>query len=275
MCAFLTALLLRQILLLVNPLEFNVLYLRSLIFFIGHIISGVCIGLIAVIIRPLLPYSWRWRIVTLWNRFVMLWLYLCCGVKFNVIGQRPFSHYPCVILAKHQSTWETMFLQYYFGPVSTILKKELLRIPFFGWGLASLRPVAIDRSNPIQALKDVKTKGIARLKEGNNLLIFPEGTRMPLGEVGNYARSGADIAITAGVPIVAVAHNGAQCWPHKHFLKYPGTITLVISEPINTAGRDRKELTEEVKDWIETEIAKMPAARNDGVRTWLTDTKAD
>jgi 1-acyl-sn-glycerol-3-phosphate acyltransferase len=150
--------------------------------------------------------------------------------------------------------------------VSTILKKELLRIPFFGWGLASLRPIAIDRSSPIQALKDVKNKGIERIKEGNNLLIFPEGTRTPLGQVGNYARSGADIAVTAGVPVVAVAHNAAECWPHKHFLKYPGTISVVISEPIETAGRDRKELTEEVKSWIEGEIAKMPVARKDGIR---------
>ena len=121
-----------------------VLYLRSFLFILGHALTGAVAGLIAVIIRPLLPYSWRWRIVTLWNRFVMVWIYICCGVKFKVIGKRHFDRYPCVVMAKHQSTWETMFLQYYFGPVSTILKKELLRIPFFGWGLASLRPIAID-----------------------------------------------------------------------------------------------------------------------------------
>ena len=251
------------------------LYLRSFLFSVGHAISGIIAGLIAVIIWPILPYSWRWRVVTCWNRFVMFWLRVCCGITFTIVGKRHIDRYPCVVLAKHQSTWETMFLQYYFGPVSTILKKELLRIPFFGWGLASLRPIAIDRSNPIQALKDVKSKGIARIKEGNNLLIFPEGTRTPLGKVGNYARSGADIAVSAGVPIVAVAHNAAECWPHKQFLKYPGTITVAISEPMETAGRDRKALTEEVKAWIETQIAQMPAARNDGLRPWLTVTTGD
>jgi 1-acyl-sn-glycerol-3-phosphate acyltransferase len=256
-------------------LEIIVLHLRSFIFFLGHAISGTLFGLIAVIIWPFFPYSWRWRIVTLWNRFVMVWLRLSCGIKFEVRGQRNFNRYPCVVLAKHQSTWETMFLQYYFGPVSTILKKELLRIPFFGWGLASLRPVAIDRSSPVQALKDVKTKGIARLKEGNNLLIFPEGTRTPVGLVGNYARSGADIAISANVPIVAVAHNAAECWPHKHFLKYPGTISVVISDPIESTGKDRKQLTEDVKNWIENEITKMPPARNDGVRTQLNKVVLD
>jgi 1-acyl-sn-glycerol-3-phosphate acyltransferase len=252
-----------------------VLYFRSFLFFLGHGITGIIAGLIAVIIWPIFPYAWRWRVVTCWNRFVMFWLFVCCGIRFNIIGKRHTEKYPCVILAKHQSTWETMFLQYYFGPVSIILKKELLRIPFFGWGLASIKSIAIDRANPIQALKDVKRKGIERLKEGINVLVFPEGTRIPLGAVGNYARSGADIAATAGVPIVAVAHNAAQCWPHKHFLKYPGTITVVLSEPIETAGRDRKELTEEVKTWIETQISQMPPARNDGVCTWLSDQQVE
>ncbi len=98
-------------------------------------------------------------------------------------------------------------------------------------------------------------------------MIFPEGTRTPVGEVGNYARSGADIAISAGVPIIAVAHNAGECWPHKQFIKHPGTIRVVISEPFNTQGRDRKELTEEIKNWIEGEIVKLPPARKDGVRT--------
>lgn len=243
------------------------LYFRSLIFSIGYNITSALAGLVAVIIWPIMPYSWRWRIVTCWNRFVMVWLRVCCNIRFKVIGSKHADKFPCVVMAKHQSTWETMFLQYYFGPVSTILKKELFRIPFFGWGLASLRPIAIDRSNPIQALKDVKNKGVQRIKEGNNLLIFPEGTRVPAGAVGNYARSGADIAVTAGVPIIAVAHNAVECWPHKQFIKYPGTITVVISEPFDTANKDRKQLTEEIKNWIEGEIAKMPPARSDGCST--------
>jgi 1-acyl-sn-glycerol-3-phosphate acyltransferase len=255
-------------------MEKTLLYLRCFLFSLGHAITGVIAGVVAVIIWPIMPYAWRWRIVTCWNRFVMFWLRICCGIRFNIIGELDRRQFPLVVLSKHQSTWETMFLQFYCGPVSTILKKELLKIPFFGWGLATLRPIAIDRSNPIQALKDVKNKGIERIKEGNNLLIFPEGTRMPLGTVGNYARSGADIAVSAGVPIVAVAHNAAECWPHKQFLKHPGTITVVFSDPIETTGKDRKELTEQVKEWIESEIKKMPPARNDGVQTWLDNSSA-
>jgi 1-acyl-sn-glycerol-3-phosphate acyltransferase len=247
----------------------NVLKLRSILFSIGYNLSSALIGFIAVIIWPIFPYSWRWRIVTCWNRFVMFWLRVCCGVRFEIVGHKHADKFPCVVMAKHQSTWETMFLQYYFGPVSTILKKELFRIPFFGWGLASLRPIAIDRSNPIQALKEIKKKGIERLQQGNNFLIFPEGTRTPVGQIGNYARSGADVAISAGVPIIAVAHNAGECWPHRHFIKYPGTIRVVISEPFATEGKDRKQLTEEVKNWIEGEIAKMPPARSDGQRILL------
>lgn len=242
------------------------LKLRSFMFAVGYNLTSALIGFIAVLIWPILPYSWRWRIVTCWNRFVMFWIRVCCNVRFEIVGNKHADKFPAVVMAKHQSTWETMFLQYYFGPVSTILKKELFRIPFFGWGLASLRPIAIDRSNPMQALKDIKRIGLHRLEQGNNLLIFPEGTRTPVGEVGNYARSGADIAISAGVPIIAVAHNAGECWPTKNFIKYPGTIRVVISEPFETTGKDRKQLTEDVKNWIEGEIAKMPPARKDGQR---------
>lgn len=239
------------------------LYLRSLFFAIGYNLTSALAGLVAVIIWPILPYSLRWRIVTLWNRFVMFWLRVCCGISYEVIGNKHKEAFPAVVMAKHQSTWETMFLQFYFGPCSTILKKELFKIPFFGWGLASLRPIAIDRTSPVQALKDVKNKSLERIAQGNNILIFPEGTRTPVGQVGNYARSGADVAISAGVPIIAVAHNAGDVWPHKHFYKYPGKVTVVISEPFDTQGKDRKALTEEIKNWIEGEIAKMPKSRRE------------
>lgn len=233
--------------------------LRSILFAIVYNLTSALWGLIAVLIWPILPYSIRWKIVTGWNRFVMLWLRVCCNIKFEVKGHSMPHSRPCVVMAKHQSTWETIFLQYYFGPVSTVLKKELLNIPFFGWGLASTRPIAIDRGNPVKALKQIKRIGIQRLGQGNNLLIFPEGTRTPFGEVGNYARSGVDIAISAGVPIYAVAHNAGKFWPQKTMIKHPGSITVVISEPFDTAGKDRKALMEEIKIWIEGTIASIPS----------------
>lgn len=241
------------------------LFLRTLLFNTGYYGSGIIAGSLSVIIWPILPYPQRWRAVTLWNRFVIWWLKVTCNIRTEIIDNRQHNDHPVVIMAKHQSTWETMFLQYHLAPVSIILKKELLRIPFFGWGLASMRPIAIDRSNPIQALKDVKTKSIARLEQGISVLVFPEGTRIKLGTEGKYARSGADIACATGTPIIPVAHNAAECWPHKHFLKYPGVITVVIGDAIRTEGRDRKTLTEEVKNWIEQQIEQLPLARDDGI----------
>lgn len=244
------------------------LYVRTTLFNIGYYGSGIFAGTLSVLLWPLLPYRIRYRITNTWNRFVMVWLRLCCGIKVKVVGDLHRELQPYVVMAKHQSTWETLFLQYYFEPISPILKRELFRIPFFGWGLATMRPIAIDRGNRIQALKDVKNKGIDRLRQGNNVMIFPEGTRMAPGKMGTYARSGADIACNAGTHIIPVAHNGAECWPHKHFLKYPGTITLVIGEPIATQDRDRKDLTAQVQEWIEGTIKTLPAGRRDGVRPW-------
>lgn len=244
------------------------LFVRTCLFNAGYYGSGIVMGALSVMLWPILPYRWRYPIINCWNRFVMVWLRICCGIKLNIIGERHRELQPYVVMAKHQSTWETLFLQYYFEPISTILKKELFQIPFFGWGLASLKPIGIDRSHPMQALKDVKTKSVARLKEGLNVMVFPEGTRIALGEVGTYARSGADIAASAGRPIIPIAHNGAECWPHKEFLKRPGTITVKIGAPIFPEGRDRKVLTTMVQEWVEGEIKNLPVGRRDGQRPW-------
>ncbi|MGD8176265.1 lysophospholipid acyltransferase family protein [Marinimicrobium sp. ARAG 43.8] len=247
------------------------LYIRAALFNIGYFGSGVIFGTLSSLIWPLLPYPQRYRLINQWNRFVMLWLRLCCGVRIEMRGHVHKERQPYVIMSKHQCVWETLYLQLLFQPMSTILKKELLRIPFFGWGLAALKPIAIDRRNKTKALREVKTKGVQALNNGNSVLIFPEGTRTLPGEVVNYARSGADIACAAGRPVIPVAHNAAECWPHKQFLKYPGTITIVIGEPIDSDGKDRKQLTEEVKEWIETTAAQLPAGRRDGQRPWLKE----
>lgn len=241
------------------------LFFRTLVFNIGYYGSGIILGALCLLLRRFIPYSKRWYLLMHWNRFVIFWLNFCCNVKVEIKDLRTQDYPPSIIMAKHQSTWETLFLSNYFAPISIILKKELLKIPFFGWGLAALNPIAIDRTSPMQALKDINSKSIERLKEGNNVLIFPEGTRTPLGETRKYARSGADIACIAKVAVIPVAHNAGEIWPHKHFLKYPGTITVIIGDAIATEGRHRKEVTEEVKCWIESQISKMPVARKDGI----------
>lgn len=234
---------------------------RSIVFYVGYGITGAIAGTLSLPLW-LLPLSWRFHTLLLWNRFVIWWLRVTCGIKLNLIdhngGPLPAPH---VILSKHQTIWETVFLQCYFQPLSTILKRSLLYVPFFGWGMALLRPIGIDRSSPLKALRQVKQEGAQRLASGLNLLVFPEGTRTAPGKVGQYARSGVEVAAAAGVSVIPVAHNAGECWPAKTFVKYPGTITVVIGKPVQARDRDTREVTEEVKQWIEGEIARMPPGR--------------
>lgn len=235
-------------------------YLRSIIFYFLYAATGIIVGSCSIFLWAF-PFHVRYNLVIKWN-IVVLWLTRhLLGINFKVSGEKNIPQdQPYVVLCKHQSTWETVFTQMYFKPTSTILKKSLLKIPFFGWGLALLRPIAIDRDKPREAMRLVQKAGVSRLKEGINVLVFPEGTRTAAGKIGNYARSGASIACEAGAPIVPVAHNAGYFWPVPQLLKKPGTVQVVIGKPIQTEGRNSKELTAEVKAWIESEIAKMPTA---------------
>ena len=142
-----------------------------------------------------------------------------------------------------------------------MLKKELLKVPVFGWGLALVEPIAIDRSNPKQALKKIQTDGVATIAKGRNVLIFPEGTRINPGQTSNYARGGANIAVAAQAPIIPIAHNAGVYWPADKFLKYPGTIHIVIGQPIDTTDKTSREVNDLAKQWIESEVAKLPNQR--------------
>ena len=231
--------------------------IRSALFYFGYSVFTVWFSVTGVAFCWFLPYRVRYTYLTWWNFLVMRWLRLVCGVRCQVRGRELLPDGPFVLMSKHQSQWETFYLQVLHPPIATVLKKELLRVPFFGWGLALLEPIAIDRSNPKRALKTIMDEGVRLIGIGRSVMIFPEGTRTPPGQVGNYARSGATLACKAGVPIVPVAHNAGLCWPSKKFLKYPGTIEVVIGAPIDTSSGDGRALTETVKNWIEGEIAKL------------------
>lgn len=224
--------------------------IRAIVFYIGYVVTGILYGALALPLM-LLPYSVRSKILVSWNRFCLWWLKVCCGVKINIEGNINPLPTACVILANHQSSWETLFLQAHFNPVATILKQELLNIPFFGWGLRALNSIPIDRGNPREALKKIRKEGVSRLNNGISVLVFPEGTRKKPGELGNFARSGADIAIAAHAPLIAVAHNAGSFWAPHQLAKKPGAVTITISDMIETQDRSSKELTHEVRTWIE------------------------
>ena len=227
-------------------------FTRSVLFYLVYAVVMVIFGTISCTIGILMPLRMRQNVITWANAIIIKWLNISCGIKLRVDGLENLPDTPCVVLSKHQSGWETFYLQRLLRPVSTILKKELFWIPFFGWGLYFTRPIAIDRSNPRKAMKQILSQGKQRLADRNNVLIYPEGTRTPFGETGNYGRSGAALAIASGVPVVPVSQNAGYCWPAHTFIKWPGQIHVVIGKPINTTGGDSKQLTEQVKEWIET-----------------------
>jgi 1-acyl-sn-glycerol-3-phosphate acyltransferase len=162
-----------------------------------------------------------------------------------------------VIASKHQSAWETLAFQCIFHKPTWVLKRELLWIPFFGWGLAAIAPIAINRGQRRQAMQQVLTQGIARLAAGHSVIIFPEGTRVAPGERKRYGLGAANFAIAANVPIVPVAHNAGIFWRRKEFIKRPGTIHVVIGEPISVEGKTPQAIMTEVENWVENTMTRL------------------
>ena len=232
------------------------LAIRSLFFYIGYLLLVLLFGLLSLPLF-LVPKNIGGRVIAYWNLCTLAWLRVCCGVRVELQGDVTKVPTTSVIVSNHQSPWETFYFQHLFFPVSTVLKKELLRLPLFGWGLRLLEPMAIDRSNPIQALKQIRAASLFYLQRGKKILLFPEGTRISGGELGSYKRGAADIAQKAQVPLVPIAHNGGKCWPGKKFIKYPGTIQVVIGEAIDLTGKDTKAEMQAVENWTRQQLVKM------------------
>lgn len=232
------------------------IWLRSVFFWLAIILVTPLFTLAGILIRPL-PPQFRYAVISRWAKFMIPWLKLTCGLGYRVIGQENIPQGPAMIMCKHQSAWETMALQVLFPPQVWVLKRELLKLPFFGWALATLSPIAIDRSNRASAQKLLMEQGRDRVAKGFWIVIFPEGTRVAPGKRGQYKHGGARLAVDVGIPIVPVALNSGEFWPRNSFLKWPGEITVVIGKPIETAGRTPHEITAEVESWIEVEMDKI------------------
>ena len=207
-------------------------------------------ALVALLTFPL-PRMTRYRIISGWSRLVIFLAKLVLGIDWRVEGRENLPATPSVILAKHQSAWETMAFQLIFPPQVHVLKRSLLWIPFFGWGLALMSPIAIDRSRGVSALRTIARRGRERLGQGFWVIVFPEGTRVAPGTSREYHPGGAWLACEAGAPVVPVAHNAGLVWPRNAFLKRPGTVTVRIGPPIEPANRDPKTINALAKSWIE------------------------
>ncbi|MEQ8231969.1 MAG: lysophospholipid acyltransferase family protein [Gammaproteobacteria bacterium] len=232
---------------------------RSWLFYLGLAPLTVLFSLIGIAILPL-PRTWRYAVITRWSVVTIAWLRMCCGLDYAVEGREHIPQQAGVIVCKHQSAWETITLQLIFPRQCQVLKRELLRVPFFGWGLASLNPIAIDRKAGARALKTVLARGAERIRDGWWVLLFPEGTRVPAGSRGRYTSTGAALAIETGCPLVPVAHNAGVFWARNAVTKHPGTIRVVIGPPIETSGKSAKAVMREAEEWIEATCARLPLA---------------
>ncbi|MEE4361244.1 MAG: lysophospholipid acyltransferase family protein [Pseudomonadales bacterium] len=234
------------------------LLLRSLAFMTGYASITIVWGTLGTLFGWMLPYRERFVfIVVMWTTLVLGWLRLTCGIRHEVQGRERIPDEPCVVLARHESTWETLFLQTLFVPQATVIKRELLAIPFFGWAFRVLRPIAIDRSDARGALKTLVRVGRDRLENGTWVMLFPEGTRLAPGAPGRFQRGGAALAVAAGRPVIVVAHDAGRHWPARRLLKFPGTIQVEISEPIETAGRTSAAVTEEAERWLTAAMNRL------------------
>ncbi|SFC31058.1 1-acyl-sn-glycerol-3-phosphate acyltransferase [Marinospirillum celere] len=240
----------------------------SLIFYIGYFFALGFIGAPLALIAWPLPMRWRFQLLNLHSRFIIFWLGITCGIRYRFEGLDNLPDQPFVLVANHQSEWETLFLQTLKPPTCTVLKKELLKLPIFGWGLRLLKPIPLDRTQPAKMIRIVLKVGAERIQEGISVLIFPEGTRVAPGSYKAFSKSAAMIACRSGTPLIPVAHNAGEHWHSKSWIKYSGELSVRVGKPLTTEGRRADEVTQEAQAWIETQLAEISAiprpAREEG-----------
>jgi len=232
-------------------------WIRALLFYLVLTVTVIPYAFFTLLCAPL-PLHWRYRLTMGWPKMAVWALRIICGVRWKTKGWENFPDGPAVILSKHQSAWETLFLPSYLPREACfVYKRELHRIPFFGWGLALLRMIPIDRSKGREAFEQVVQSGQKRLDEGRWPILFPEGTRVPPGQKGRFKMGGALLAHRTGVPVVPIALNAGEFWPKRSFIKHPGTITVSVGPPISPEGLTPEELNDKVYVWIEEEMKRI------------------
>jgi 1-acyl-sn-glycerol-3-phosphate acyltransferase len=240
----------------VAPKRLRLIALRSLLFNAVMWLSVPLFVPVALLTFPL-PFRQRYRFIALWGRFHTWLAKVLCGLQYRIEGREHIPKGAAILLAKHQSAWETIAFQEIFPPQVWVLKRELMWVPFFGWGLALLKPIAIDRGAGRQAVDQIIVQGRERLDAGIWVTIFPEGTRVAPGHKRRYGIGGAALAAASGYPVLPVAHNAGHFWPRRGFLKNPGTIRVVIGPLIHTHGKTAEEINRQVEQWIETRMAEL------------------
>jgi len=218
-----------------------------------HIISVV------VVVGVLLCFFWasiklRYAIASSWAKMNMHFLKWFCNLSYKIKGKENIPDEASLVISNHQSTWETLAFQHFLPNQLWVLKKELLRVPIFGWGLAVISPIAIDRTAGKKAVDQIVEQGEEKLNQGRWVIIFPEGTRISPGVDSKYKMGGFIFATRITHPVLPIAHNAGEFWPKHSFVKYPGVITVSIGQPFNASGMEPSDVKQQVEGWIKKEL---------------------
>ena len=236
-------------------------FLRSVLHMLFMVVTVVPWALAVVIAAPFLNSTQIYWMCARWLKLAVDGGTVILGIRNKVIGYENLpvgTTAPAVLLVKHQSLWETFSMAALMPhPLAFVFKKELLKVPFFGWAMARMDMIHIDRADGARAFVKVVQQGQRLLNQGTWVIMFPEGTRIARGEKGVYKTGGARLAIRTGAPVIPIAVTSAKCWPRKAFIKKPGTVEFSIGKPIPSQGREADELMLEVENWIEAEMHRL------------------
>lgn len=232
------------------------LIIRSLLYWVWLLFTTLLFA-IPALLGTLVSFEVAYKICDGWIAANIWGLRLLCGVKWEVRGQEHIPDHPCLVVSKHQSTWETFFLAYHLKHVLFVAKRSLSHIPIFGWMLRLLGFVLIDRSAGHSAIQQMTEQSKDRIDAKRWVVIFPEGTRMPVGSEPNYRIGAMKVSADAQIPMLPVAVNSGEFWPRMGFIKWPGTVTVIFGPLIQPENKAPDELREEVQTWIETQMAEI------------------
>lgn len=240
--------------------------LRALAFGLFQAMSLCVWAVLFIAIGPLMSFPARYRFAMRWPQMTIAAARILLGIRYQVVGEHHLPDGPAILLSKHESAWETLFYPSYFRrPLCFVFKRELLFIPFFGWGIALLNMIAIDRSRGDVAFAQILEKSKKVLHEQHRWMVFfPEGTRVRVGHHRRFKTGGARLAIATQTPVVPIAMNSGDLWPRKSFLKKPGLITVSIGPPLLPNGEDPNTLMAKVETWIAQEMKKISPKRSQG-----------
>lgn len=237
------------------------IYIRSLLFYLYLVSVTSIAAFICLLITPITSVAQRYSIVRFWSYLNLQMLELICKIQYQVLGMEHIQEcgsQPMILLSKHQSAWETIVYPYIFPKtLCFVSKRELLWLPFFGWALASLKMITINRGDREVARAAVAVQGRERLAQGQWIAIFPEGTRTPVGSYRPYRKGGFRLALATGTDIIPVAQNAGNVWPRNSFLKYPGMVTVSIGHAISVQDKSEEQIQAEVEAWIEGEMQRI------------------